>query len=284
MARPKKEGLDYFPFDVDFFSDRKIKILKARFGADGITIYIYLLCEVYKKGFSLILDEDFLYIVADDLSMSEDKVKQVLNFLLERSLLDSKLFQSDKVLTSAGIQRRYQEAVRTRASKTPIEIEDFWLLDEKETETFIKVRHKTGKSENNHSYSEKNSDKSEIYATKKSKVKESKEKGEKEGVGRYFDNEELDNTFRLFLTYRERKYSETLDSETVRLMKEELNSLSDKDEVKVAVIKKSITKGWKNLYPDDEKKKPEKKKPKNGFNNIEQRDYDYDSLEGQILG
>ena len=25
MARPIKKGLDYFPFDVDFFSDRKIK-------------------------------------------------------------------------------------------------------------------------------------------------------------------------------------------------------------------------------------------------------------------
>ena len=43
MPRPQKEGLDYFPLDVTFFSDPKIKILKARYGVDGIAVYIYLL-------------------------------------------------------------------------------------------------------------------------------------------------------------------------------------------------------------------------------------------------
>ena len=46
LARPQKEGLAYFSLDVDFFSDRKVKILKGRFGADGITYYLYLLCEI----------------------------------------------------------------------------------------------------------------------------------------------------------------------------------------------------------------------------------------------
>ena len=55
MARPQKEGLEYFSLDVDFFSDRKIKILKGRFGADGITYYLYLLCEIY-KGHGYYLD------------------------------------------------------------------------------------------------------------------------------------------------------------------------------------------------------------------------------------
>ena len=32
MARPKKNGLSYFPLDVDFLEDHKIKILKARYG------------------------------------------------------------------------------------------------------------------------------------------------------------------------------------------------------------------------------------------------------------
>ena len=52
MARPRKEGMDYFSFDVDFFTgSKKIKILKARYGADGIVIYLYLLCEIYKNGY-----------------------------------------------------------------------------------------------------------------------------------------------------------------------------------------------------------------------------------------
>lgn len=35
MARRRQEGNLFFRLDVDFFSDRKVKILKARYGADG---------------------------------------------------------------------------------------------------------------------------------------------------------------------------------------------------------------------------------------------------------
>ena len=58
MARPKKTGLDYFPFDVQFFSNKKIKILKARYGTDGVVLFLFLLCEIYKNGYYLIWDDD----------------------------------------------------------------------------------------------------------------------------------------------------------------------------------------------------------------------------------
>ena len=32
MARPRKTGLDYFPFDVDFFEDEKIVAIAGEFG------------------------------------------------------------------------------------------------------------------------------------------------------------------------------------------------------------------------------------------------------------
>ena len=106
MARPQKEGLEDFSLDVDFFSDRKIKILKGRFGADGITYYLYLLCEIYKgHGYYLDVDEDFDYISSSELGMSPEKIGQMRKFLLERSLFHNKLFQSDTILTSTGIQR-----------------------------------------------------------------------------------------------------------------------------------------------------------------------------------
>lgn len=122
MSRPPKAGIDYFPLDVDFFTDKKIRILKARYGADGIAIYLYLLCEIYRAGYYIRFDDDMLFILSNDLGMSPDKVKQVLKFLLERSLLDSTLFQSDTILTSAGIQKRFQLAVKERARKKPIEV------------------------------------------------------------------------------------------------------------------------------------------------------------------
>ena len=136
MARPRKEGVAYFSFDVDFFSDKKIKVLKARYGADGITIFLYLLCEIYKNGYYLKVDDDFEFVISDDLNMNCDKVKQVLTFLLERSMFDKQLFQSDAVLTSTGIQKRFQLMVKSRASKNPIIVKDFWVLSEEETESF----------------------------------------------------------------------------------------------------------------------------------------------------
>lgn len=108
MARPRLKGLLYFPFDIDFFEDNKIRILKARYKSDGVLIYLFLLCEIYRQGYYIKVDDDFEYIISDELGIDQNKVKQVLNFLLKRSLFDNTLFSLDKVLTSAGIQRRYQ--------------------------------------------------------------------------------------------------------------------------------------------------------------------------------
>lgn len=182
MARPSKPGLSYFPKDVDVFSDRKIKILMARYGSDGYLFYDYLLCEIYRQGYYIQMDDDFLYLSSQDLNMSVGKIGQMLNFLLERSLLSRTLFQSDKVLTSAGIQRRYQLGVSTRARKNPVKVDArFWLLKEEETEGFIKVTHFDDKSENNPHFSKNNPSYSENYdlnknKEEKNKLKESKEK------------------------------------------------------------------------------------------------------------
>lgn len=277
MARPRKDGMDYFSLDVDFFSDKKIKILKARYGADGITIYLYLLCEIYKSGYYLKMDDDFEFILSDDLNMNCDKVKQVLTFLLERSLFDNKLFQSDAVLTSAGIQRRFQLMVKSRATKNPINVGRYWLLQEEETETFIKVRHSKDNSDNNISFSENNPHKSGNKCTKESKVKESK--GKENIKGGYFENLELDNAFRLYITGRIGR-GDKLSAEQIQVLQEELTNLSDNDAERIAIAKKAFASGWKSFYPINNKKSS---KPKKDLNNFERRRYDMGSLEQQLL-
>lgn len=175
MPRPMKDGLSYFPFDTDFFSDNKIRILKARYGANGIVIYLYLLCEIYKNGYYLKWNEDLKYILTDEWNLTDGFIEQVLKFLLERSLLSSTLFKSDTILTSPGIQRRYQLAVRDRARKRAPEIKGFWLLEESETEPFMKVHPKEDKSGKNESNSGNNEDKSGKNALKERKEKKKKE-------------------------------------------------------------------------------------------------------------
>lgn len=283
MGRFRKEGNEFFSFDVDFFSDRKIKILKARYGADGITLYIYLLCEIYKNGFYLKLDEDFEFIVSDDLNMNSVKVKQVLNFLLERSLFDNTLFQSDKVLTSTGIQRRYQLMVKSRAVKNPITVERYWLLSEEETETFIKVNSFLNNSKNNEDNSKKNNLNSEKNDTKEKKGKEKNIYRDTAETKVVFQDKDLESAFQLFVTCRAQN-GQKLTEEQIILLREELQSLGDTVQERIAIAKKATVNGWKSFYPlKKQESKKQKPKSSNKFNNFHQRDYDMAALEKELL-
>ena len=287
MPRPQKDGIDYFPLDVNFFSDPKIKILKARYGADGITVYLYLLCEIYRAGYFLRFNEDILYIISDDLKMSAEKVMQIINFLLDRSLLDGKLFQSDKAMTSAGIQKRFQLAVKERARKKPIEAKGFWLLNEEETEPFIKVNPVLNKSGKNGSKSGKN----ECYSGELS-IKESK--GNKSKLNKTI-SPELKNSPGSEVAYQ----LLLIDGNDYPVSREEVEKYQklypaiDVDQE----FRKMI--GWLDTHPKNRKTPREigkfingwlcraqdsarllsgKAQPPNRFHNFEQRDTDYDSM------
>lgn len=175
MARPKSDGLSYFPFDVDFFSDPKIRSVRAHFGADGVELYLYLLCEIYRNKYYVLADEEFIDCTATDLGMSVDKTRQMIAFFCKRSLFDGKLFMADTVLTAKSVQHRYQEA--RKGAKRDVVVEGkLWLLEKAETLGFIKVRPVDGFSEKNEDFSGKNYGNSENYSTKESKRKENKEK------------------------------------------------------------------------------------------------------------
>lgn len=172
MARPQKEGLDYFPLDVDFFSDTKIRILQGAYGNDGIALYMYLLTKIYKNGYYLAINEDVLELAAADVGISLDSTRQIVAYLAKRSLFDYTLFSSVTVLTSPGIQRRFQLGVRTRAKKTAVTVKgEYWLLEKDETEPFILVQPNSNSSWKNDDNSRKNDDCSREESLKKSKRK-----------------------------------------------------------------------------------------------------------------
>ena len=277
LARPKKNGLSYFPLDVDFFEDPKIKILRARYGRDGIVFYIYLLCEIYKQGYYIQVDDDFEYIISDDLKMDQNKAKQVLNFLLSRSLFDNTLFQSDKVLTSAGIQRRFQLAVKERARKNPIEVGRFWLLKKGETEPFIKCTHFEGSSGKSEGFSGKNEGNSMEESLKKSKVNKS--------IYNTGFSPELERAFQTYLLVRNNYHGEAMEEE-IQMLREELLTISDNDNERISIAKKATVGRWKSFYKTEKKREgsgSEKGKAKDN-NNFERRNYDMDALERQLLG
>lgn len=179
MARPIREGLLYFPFDTDFFQDKKIRALKGRYGTDGLAVYIYLLCEIYKAGYYIVSDDDLILCLADDLNISEGSARQIISFLLSRSLLTEikgdKLAKSDTVLTAASVQRRYQEAVKGLRRDVCVKAE-YWLLEPEDTLSIIKTCSENNKSGKNEGKSGKNGSKSGKNSTNKIKENKIKEK------------------------------------------------------------------------------------------------------------
>lgn len=108
MARPTKQGVDYFPLDVGFFSDVKIRKIARACGPNSASIILCLLCNIYKdEGYYILWDEDLPFVIADEVGVAEGSVKEVLLKAIQVGLFDNELYEKYKILTSAGIQKRF---------------------------------------------------------------------------------------------------------------------------------------------------------------------------------
>ena len=112
MARPMKQGLDYFPLDVDFFRDLKIRKLKRSQGTRAPLVIICLLGYIYRDdGYFLRWDKDVASLVAEELGFSDGMVTNIVEEAVSVGLFDSVMYEKYSILTSRGIQRRYFKAV-----------------------------------------------------------------------------------------------------------------------------------------------------------------------------
>ena len=109
MGRSKKTGLDYFPFDIDFFQDLRIRKLIKYQGGKAVTVYALLLCNIYKQGYYMRWDEELPFICSEQTGFEEAYIREVIKCCLIVGLFSKELYESDKVLTSKGIQERYQK-------------------------------------------------------------------------------------------------------------------------------------------------------------------------------
>lgn len=250
MARPKQDGLLYFSFDTDFFyADKRIKRLQSKFENDGVLLYIYLLAEIYRNGYYLRWDGDVADDIAADLHLKGGFMEQVLEYLRGRSLLTmSTLSTGVTVITSPGIQKRYQEAVKNRKRQFKVDSE-IWLLSEEETASCIKVANNDSFSEKNKYKSEKNENKSGKNDAKeikrnKSKIKESKVKEIKPCTG----DARLDDALAGFVEYR-RQIKKPMTDKAVELAIKKLRKMTDNVDEQIAIVEQSVMNGWQGLFP-----------------------------------
>jgi len=109
MGRNKKDGLSYFPLDVDFFQDLKIRKLIKYQGSSAISIYTLILCNIYKDGYYIRWDNDLPFIISEQTGYEESYIVEVINCCLDIGLFSKNLFDSERVITSFGIQDRYRK-------------------------------------------------------------------------------------------------------------------------------------------------------------------------------
>lgn len=129
MARPPKQGLDYFPKDVEFYNDFKIMDLLALHGPIGVTVYEVILTEVYRNGYYLA--EPIERVATKVVRIIGNKwvqkrlVSQVILDCGELGLFETTLLKHG-VITSVGIQRRYAAVT----SRNKVHKDKCWLIDE----------------------------------------------------------------------------------------------------------------------------------------------------------
>ena len=121
MARPKKRGLDYFPLDVDIFDNDKIFDVQNEYGPLGETVYLRLVCLVYRNGYYFKFEsiEKLAAMVIRSIGNrwvdSRLEIVEIIKFLIDCGLF-SKKFAEMNILTSKGIQTRFKLATERRRS------------------------------------------------------------------------------------------------------------------------------------------------------------------------
>ena len=131
MARISKPGLDYFPLDVNFLQDRKVRRISCRHHAAGIAALTSLLCLIYKeKGYYISWNKDTLFDIAQEACCGEEEMQAIIDDCLAVGLFDNLIYKEYGVLTSQAIQEQYHKIITDSRRKYKLPLEHFWLIKE----------------------------------------------------------------------------------------------------------------------------------------------------------
>lgn len=135
MARISKPGLDYFPLDVNFLQDRKVRRISCRHHAAGIAALTSLLCLIYKeKGYYISWNKDTLFDIAQEACCEEEEMQAIIDDCLAVGLFDNLIYKEYGVLTSQAIQEQYHKIITDSRRKYKLPLEHFWIIKEESSE------------------------------------------------------------------------------------------------------------------------------------------------------
>lgn len=112
MARPLKDGVDYFPLNVSM--DEKFDLIEAEFGLTGFAVIVKLYQRVYSRGYYCEWTEEVALLFSRGVWLGGNVVSEIVSAAIKRGIFDKNMFDKYQILTSKGIQERYFEAVGRR--------------------------------------------------------------------------------------------------------------------------------------------------------------------------
>lgn len=189
MARPDKQGMDYFPLDVSLQTDDKLAMIIGEFQFKGEFIYIKLLAWIYKhEGYFSNWDEmeqlKFANSVAHMGGATANLTCEVVVKCIKWGLFDKAVFDAFQILTSDRIQKTWLDATRKRKGRKYHP--EYWLLDSSDG---LEAEETTKKTE-------------ETLQSKVKERKEDKSKEKKTPIGVVASDEARQARMNLVATYK----------------------------------------------------------------------------------
>ena len=182
LARPTKTGLEYFPLDVNFLYDIKVRKIIKPLGPEAIGVLVYLLAEIYKdNGYYISWNDDICFLMSDLTGIDEELIKDVVLKALEVDFFNKDKYKKYNILTSKGIQNRYISATEKRKNTN---INDDYIIKNEQISTNEHTQNNSNTKVNseetgvNVTETKVNSEETGVNVTEstQSKVKESKVK------------------------------------------------------------------------------------------------------------
>lgn len=125
MARPPKQGLEYFALDVAM--NDEVELIEAVHGLAGFAILIKLFQKIYSEGYFIDWHERDRILFSNRVSGDRNQVTSVVSDCIRWGIFDQESYDKHGILTSRRIQDQYFTATYKRVNV--IAIKEYLLVD-----------------------------------------------------------------------------------------------------------------------------------------------------------
>ncbi|MDD3552823.1 MAG: DUF4373 domain-containing protein [Methanothrix soehngenii] len=113
MGRLTKQGIDYFPLDVQFDDKSELYLIEKE--AVGLAVMITLWQIIYQnEGYFINNSSDLHLLIKRRINVNINEINDCINAMLKRGILDACLYEKYGILTSKAIQKRYFDAAKRK--------------------------------------------------------------------------------------------------------------------------------------------------------------------------